>query len=311
MGEFSPIITKKKILTLIVIFYPLFLYICHKLEGENDTMDYDAFRVDIDHILRDKSPKYYNKIPKFLINYLKRTVRQDDINGILERNQGLEGVSFMRALIEKEFRINLQTKGEENIPDEGRFIFTSNHPLGGLDGICLSAFLGEKYNGKIQYLVNDVLYYIDPLKPIFVPINKYGSQAKGSARAINEAYASDNQIITFPAGLCSRKQKGEIRDSEWMKSFIIKAVEYERDIIPVHFAGRNSNFFYNFANLRKASGIKFNIELIYLPDEMFKNSDRSFTITFGKPIPRQTFDRSRTPAEWAQYVKDVVYSMEK
>lgn len=159
--------------------------------------------------------------------------------------------------------------------------------------------------------MNDVLYYIDPLKPIFVPINKYGSQAKGSTRAINEAYASDNQIITFPAGLCSRKQKGEIRDPEWMKSFIIKAVEYERDIIPVHFAGRNSNFFYNFANLRKASGIKFNIELIRLPDEMFKNSGRSFTITFGKPIPRQMFDRSRTPFEWAQYVKDVVYSMEQ
>ncbi len=272
-------------------------------------MDHHAFRVDIDRILRDKSPKYYNKIPKFLINYLKRTVHQDDINGILERNQGLEGVDFMRALIDKEFKLTLQTRGDENIPDEGRFIFASNHPLGGLDGICLSAILGERYNGKIQYLVNDVLYYIDPLKPIFVPINKYGSQAKDSARAINEAYASDNQMITFPAGLCSRKQKGVIRDLEWMKSFIIKAVEYERDIIPVHFAGKNSNFFYNFANLRKSSGIKFNIELIFLPDEMYKNSNQSFTITFGKPIPHQTLDKSKTPAEWAQQVKEVVYSM--
>ncbi|SCD19333.1 Lysophospholipid Acyltransferases [Proteiniphilum saccharofermentans] len=294
---------------MIVHLYPLFLYFCDKLEEEYDAMDHNAFRVDIDRILRDKSPRYYNKIPKFLINWLKRTLHQDDINGILERNQGLEGVAFMRALIDKEFKLMLQTRGEESIPDEGRFIFASNHPLGGLDGICLSAILGEKYNGKIQYLVNDVLYYIDPLKPIFVPINKYGSQAKDSARAINEAYASDTQIITFPAGLCSRKQKGLIRDPEWMKSFIIKAVEYKRDVIPVHFAGRNSNFFYNFANLRKSSGIKFNVELIYLPDEMFKNSNKSFTITFGKPIPYQMFDKSKTPAEWAQYVKDVVYSM--
>ena len=272
-------------------------------------MDHHAFRVDIDHILRDKSPKYYNKIPKFLINYLKKTVHQEDINGILERNRDLEGVDFMRALVDKEFKLTLHTRGEENIPDEGRFIFASNHPLGGLDGICLSTILGERYHGKIQYLVNDVLYYIDPLKPIFVPINKYGSQAKDSARAINEAYASDKQMITFPAGLCSRKQKGVIRDLEWMKSFIIKAVEYERDIIPVHFAGRNSNFFYNFANLRKALGIKFNIELIFLPDEMYKNSNQSFTITFGKPIPHQTLSRSQTPAEWAQQVKEMVYSM--
>lgn len=273
-------------------------------------MEHNAFRVDIDRILRDKLPKHYRKIPKFLINYLKRTIHQDDINGILERNRGLTGVAFMRALVDKEFNIALHANGEENIHGDGRFVFASNHPLGGLDGICLSAFLGEKYNGEIQYLVNDVLYYIDPLKPIFVPINKYGSQAKDSARAINEAYASNKQIITFPAGLCSRKQKGVIKDPEWMKNFIIKAVEYERDIIPVHFAGRNSNFFYNFANFRKSSGLRFNIELIWLPDEMFKNSNQSFTITFGKPIPWQTFDKSKTPAGWAQYVKDVVYTME-
>ncbi len=271
----------------------------------------NAFRIDIDGILRAKAPKYYKKVPGFLIHYLKRIIHQEDINGILERNSDLEGVAFMRACVDKEFNLTLKPEGEENIPEAGKFVFASNHPLGGLDGICLSAFLGEKYNGKIKYLVNDVLYFIEPLKPIFVPINKYGAQAKESAKAINEAYASDNQIITFPAGLCSRKQKGEIRDLAWMKNFIIKSVEYQRGIIPVHFKGRNSNFFYNFANIRKALGIKFNIELIYLPDEMYKNTNQTFTITFGKPIPWQMFDKSKTPAEWAQYVKKVVYSLGK
>jgi hypothetical protein len=42
---------------------------------------------------------------------------------------------------------------------------------------------------------------------------------------------------------------------------------------------------------------------------MFRNSNRSFTITFGKTIPWQTFDKSKTPAEWAQYVKEAVYLM--
>lgn len=273
-------------------------------------MKHNAFRIDIDQVLKDKSPRYHKRIPQFLVNYLKRTVHQEDINDILDRNQGLEGVAFMKALLKNEFDITLDIRGEENIPQEGRYIFASNHPLGGLDGICLSATLGEKYDGKIQYLVNDVLYYIEPLKPIFIPINKYGAQAKNSARAINEAYASESQIITFPAGLCSRKQKGVIRDTEWMKSFIVKSVEHQRDVIPVHFSGKNSNFFYNFANLRKASGFKFNIELIYLPDEMFKNSGQSFIITFGKPIPWQTFNKTRTPSDWAQYVKNIVYAME-
>ncbi len=268
-----------------------------------------AFRIDIDGILKDKAPKKYKKIPRFIVNYLKRIVHQDDINGILERNKDLKGVEFMRALVDNEFKLKLNVEGEENIPDEGRLVFASNHPLGGLDGICLSTILGEKYNGKIKYLVNDVLYYLEPLKPIFVPINKYGAQAKYSAKAINEAYASDNQIITFPAGLCSRKTKGKITDLDWMKSFISKSIEHQRDVIPVHFDGKNSNFFYNFANIRKATGLKFNIELIYLPDEMYKNSNETFTITFGKPIPWQTFNKSKTHAEWAGYVKDIVYSM--
>lgn len=269
-----------------------------------------AFRIDIERVLRDKAPKHYNKIPRFFVNWLKRTLHQEDINGILERNEGLEGVDFMRALVDKEFRLTLHARGEERVPPTGRFVFASNHPLGGLDGICLSALLGEKYAGKIKYLVNDVLYYIDPLKPIFVPINKYGAQAKTSAKAINEAYASDNQIITFPAGLCSRKINGEIVDLEWMKNFIIKAVEFQRDVIPVHFGGRNSNFFYNLANLRKGVGIKFNAELIYLPGEMFKNKGETFTITLGDPIPWQMFDKSRTPSEWALFVRNKVYALQ-
>ena len=273
--------------------------------------DSEALKLDIDKVLRNKTGKNYNKIPKFFINYLERTIRQDDMNGIIERNKDKQGVEFMQALVNDEFKVNIKIKGEENIPADGRFIFASNHPLGGLDGICLSAFLGEKYSGKIRYLVNDVLLYIKNLESIFVPINKYGAQAKASAAAINEAYSSDNQIITFPAGLCSRKQNGKIKDLEWMKSFVVKAVEFERDIIPVYFDARNSNFFYNFANIRKSLGLKFNIELIYLPGEMFKSKNQTFTITFGKPISWQSIDKSKTPAQWAQHIKEIVYSLPK
>ena len=269
------------------------------------------FKLDIDGVLRSKAKKHYNKIPQFAINYLKRTIHQDELNAIIERNKDKFGVDFMRALVEKEFKLNLQIHGEENIPRNGKFVFASNHPLGGLDGICLSAYLGEKYDGKIKYLVNDVLLNIKNLESIFVPINKYGSQAKLSAAAINEAYASENQIITFPAGLCSRKQNGKIRDLEWMKSFVMKSVEYKRDIIPVYFEARNSNFFYNIANLRKVLGIKFNVELIYLPGEMFKNKNQTFHITFGKPISWQSLDKSKSPTQWAAEIKAIVYNLSK
>lgn len=267
-------------------------------------------QIDIKQVLRQKAPSVARKIPGFMVDYLIRTVHQDELNEILRRYHDKDGVAFMQELIGY-FDLNLELVNEENIPAEGRYIFASNHPLGGVDGICLSAIIGGRFDGKIRYLVNDLLLYLSNLRSIFVPINKHGAQGKKNAELIEKAYASDNQIITFPAGLCSRKQNGKIQDTEWKKSFIQKAVEYRRDIVPVFFEGRNSNFFYRLANMRKALGIKMNYEMIYLPDEMFKSKHKTYSIHFGKPIPWQTFDSSRKPAEWAEWVKEIVYNLKK
>ena len=267
-------------------------------------------QIDIKQVLRQKAPSAARKIPGFMVDYLIRTVHQDELNEILRRYHDKDGVAFMQELIGY-FDLNLELVNEENIPAEGRYIFASNQPLGGLDGICLSAIIGGRFDGKIRYLVNDLLLYLSNLRSIFVPINKHGAQGKKNAELIEKAYASDNQIITFPAGLCSRKQNGKIQDTEWKKSFIQKAVEYRRDIVPVFFEGRNSNFFYRLANMRKALGIKMNYEMIYLPDEMFKSKHKTYSIHFGKPIPWQTFDSSRKSAEWAEWVKEIVYNLKK
>lgn len=267
-------------------------------------------KLDIDAVLKSKAKKHYNKIPKIAINYLKRTVHQDELNHIIETYHDKHGTDFMKACVEY-FNITLRLKGEENIPETGKFVFVSNHPLGGLDGICLAATLGDKYNKKIKYLVNDILLNIENLESIFVPINKHGRQARESVKAMNDAYESDNQIITFPAGLCSRKQNGQIKDLQWAKSFVDKARDFKRDIIPIHFEGRNSNFFYNLSNLRTKLGIKLNVEMLYLANEMMKKKNAEFTITFGKPIPWQSLNSSKRPIEWAQDIKKSVYTLNK
>jgi putative hemolysin len=248
-------------------------------------------------------------IPSFVVNFLTRLIHQDEINDIIARFRDLSGVDFMNALIGY-FNINLTVRNEENLPKDGqRYIFVSNHPLGGLDGICLSAVTGNHYDGKIRYLVNDLLLNIPNLQSIFVPINKHGVQNKASIEKMKEAFSSGNQIITFPAGLCSRKRNGKICDLEWKKSFIQKAVEYKRDVVPVYFKGENSNFFYRFANFRKLLGIKFNLEMLLLPDEMFKNRNKTFTIIIGKPVAYETFNTSKKPAEWAENMKETVYKL--
>jgi hypothetical protein len=270
--------------------------------------DNKNFQVDVQEILRTKAPKAYKKIPGFALTLLSKIICQDKLNFCLKENAHLTGVDFMENTI-RNFNLTLHLKGTENLPDfDTKCIFASNHPLGGLDGICLSAVVGKKYDKHIRYLVNDILYFIEPLQDIFVPINKHGAQAKSAVTALNETFASENQIITFPAGLCSRKTKGVIKDTEWKKMFITKAVEYQRDVVPVYFEARNSNFFYNVANIRKLFNIKFNIEMLLLPSEMFKAVNSTFTIYFGKPISWQTFDSSKNPQQWADEIEDIVYN---
>ncbi len=265
-------------------------------------------QLDVEQVIKEKAPG--KKVPRFLINYLKKTICQDELNEILKYAGNNEGHLFARQALNY-FNITLKVIGEENIPPQGRFTFASNHPLGGLDGIALAAFLGERYDGRIKVQVNDILMNVSNLEPIFLPINKHGGQAKDSIVQMNEAYASDNQLLVFPAGLCSRKQKGKIEDLEWKKAFISKSIEYNRSIVPVFFDEKNSNFFYNLALIRSLLGIKFNIEMLYLPKEMFKKRNATFTINIGKPINPDFFDKSKTPQQWADYVKSVVYNMEK
>lgn len=273
-------------------------------------MQHEPQTLDLDKVLKEKVPKIYNKVPRFAISYLKRKVHLDELNEILTIYADKHGVDFMEAVVGY-FNLTLAVHGMDNVKDGERYIFASNHPLGGLDGICLSAVIGNRFDKKIKYVVNDVLYFIKNLQPIFLPVNKYGRQSKQTTATLKEAYSSDDQIITFPAGLCSRKQKGVIMDLDWQKNFILKAVESKRDVVPVHFEGQNSNFFYRFANIRKSLGMKFNVELVLLPDEMFKNKNQHFSITIGKPIPYTRFDNTRSALQWAEYVKEESYKLAK
>ena len=270
--------------------------------------DDSLFLIDIDKVLREKAPKYYKYIPRFVVSYLKRIVHQEELNVFLRDSKDKVGVDFLKACLEF-LDANIVVKGEENLPKEGLYTFVSNHPLGGQDGVALGYILGSFYNGKVKYMVNDLLMNLQGLAPLCIPINKTGKQAKDFPRMVEAGFASDDQLIMFPAGLCSRRQNGVIRDLDWKKTFVVKSVQTHRDVVPIHFEGRNSNFFYNLANICKFLGIKVNIAMLYLADEMLKNRHKTFTVTIGKPISWQTFDKSKTPAEWAAYVKDIVYKL--
>lgn len=273
----------------------------------------NCVQIDFESVLESKIPSVKRKLPKFVISYLKKIFHEDDINYIFRTYGHLYGADFAEAIMTDYFKTPMILKGEENLPSDGRIIFACNHPLGGLDGIALLSILGQRYKG-MKVPVNDLLMYIDNLKENFIPVNiiQGKGQSKNISTLINEACESDNAILFFPAGVCSRRQKdGNIRDNEWKKTFVTKAKEYQRNIVPLHFEGHNSKFFYNLAYYRTKLGVKANIEMLYLVNELFKQKGNTFTITVGKPIPYTTLDDSKSDKEWAEEIKQQSYSLIK
>ena len=266
--------------------------------------------IDINNILRSKMGSKSRFVPSFLTNWLKRLVHQDQVNAFLWDSRDKVGTEWLEECV-RYLDMTLEFEGIENLPpkDDGRrYTFVSNHPLGGVDGVALGAIIGRHYDSRFRYLVNDLLMNLPGLAPLCIPINKTGKQSRDFPMMVRAGFESDNHMVMFPAGICSRRKNGVIRDLPWSKTFISKSVEYKRDVVPIHFSGQNSDSFYRLANFSDRF-LPFNVAMLYLVDEMYKNVHKTFRITFGKPIPWQTFDKSKSPVEWAQWVRETVYNL--
>lgn len=273
------------------------------------TMSQEVIRLDVEGAVKEKLKGRY--IPKLFLLWLKHIIHEDTFNEFFAKHPDLKDYEFIREVIGPNLlNVSVFNQGIENLPDDDEpVIFVSNHPLGGLDGMILALLLGDYRNYNVKVIVNDLLMHLKPLQGIFVPVNIYGGQSRDAAKYLSDVYKSDYDILTFPAGACSRKIDGKVQDMTWKKSFIQKAIESKRKVVPIHFEGQNSRFFYNLALWRKKLGIKFNIELLFLPNEMFKAAGQLFTVKIGKPIDYTTFDSSRTPQQWAQWVREQCYAL--
>ena len=266
--------------------------------------------IDIEKILRDKMGKKGRYVPRFVISWLKKIIHEDEVNRFLWENRKLEGTEWLTACVQY-LDMTLDVVGAENLPDkhDGKlYTFVSNHPLGGQDGVSLGSIIGQHYDGKFRYLVNDLLLNLPGLKPVSIGINKTGRQSRDFPRMVEAGFNSDNHLLMFPAGLNSRKINGEIHDLPWKKTFITKSVETHRDVVPIHFSGRNSKRFYRIAKFSDR-WLPFNLAMLFLVDEMYRNVGKTFRITIGKPIPWQTFNKTKSPMEWAKFVEDRVYGL--
>jgi putative hemolysin len=264
--------------------------------------------IDIREIIRRKNPNLLKFIPGFIINYIKRIIHEDDLNNVIVKYKEYEGLEFLENSL-SELNIQFEIDGEENLPPpEKRCIFAANHPIGSVDGLVFMREMG-KYYGITKSLVNDLLLHVKNFQPLFAGVNKHGANSKDHVEELDKIFASDYQILLFPAGLVSRRKHGEIEDPEWKKTVISRAVKHERDIVPIYIDGRLSDFFYNLARIRSFLGIKINLEMFYLVDEMFRQKNKRIRFIVGKPIHYKIFNKSHSDKEWADRLKKHVYKL--
>jgi putative hemolysin len=263
--------------------------------------------IDVEKAIRSSKSKFVSSLPMFIIRGIMKLVCQDEMNAIIYKFRDNSGVPFVNDVL-NEWNMNIVIKGEHNVPAKGRFVFVANHPLGGLDAL---AFLSTIYHffPNVISPSNQLFNAIPNLKPAILGVNVFGSNTKKTVEKFNQLFESDSQIMIFPAGLVSRRKKNVILDSVWHKTFINKTVQFNRDIIPVHISGRNSNLFYFIANLRKLLRIKISIEIILLPREMLRQRNSTITLTIGEAIRSHAMKDGMSHSEWSRKVKAIVYSL--
>jgi len=261
--------------------------------------------IDVELALQEKIPDIYKKIPGVLIRLMEKVIRQADMNRMIHESSHLNGIPLVDWVLDQ-FGVNIVVKGKKLIPKKGRYIYPANHPIGGLDGLAIVSVVA-KIHPLIKFVANDLLRVIKGFDSISLYIARFGQINRRNAILINKTLASEAQLLVQPAGTVSKRNPVKISDLAWNKFFIHKAIQYKRDVIPIHVQARNSRLFYNIASFRKIFRIKSNLEMFLLPREMFNKSGKTITITFGIPIAYKTFDDSRTHLEWAQKVREYVY----
>jgi putative hemolysin len=268
---------------------------------------FDMTKISVAGVLKGKAPKIYKWIPGPLVKWLARTVHESDLNYVLENFDGDGPFEFLRRFFAYT-GVTYETIGLDKLDPSARYIFASNHPFGGMDGMMLAERIGTKF-GDVRVIVNDILMYLDPLKSIFVPVNKHGRQKGDYAVAFNDAFEGEAPVLTFPAGLCSRCIANEVQDIEWRPNFVKRANQTDRLIVPVFVEGQLSKRFYRLAGLRKKLGIKGNVEMIYLPDEMFRQKGQHFKLVFGDPVSPETLKQMGNYMMQAQEVRRMSYAL--
>jgi len=279
------------------------------LQGLNETR-YFALRmnghnfIDTAEIIRSRNPALHRLLPGWVLRYIRRILHEDDLNEFMRAHRGDPPDVFVDAALQRLGIAARVISPELSLPE--RCIFVANHPLGGADGLMLMQQL-HGMGIEFRAFSNDLLINLTPLQAWMIRVNSYGRQSRNFVKEVEEAAGGHLSLIIYPSGFVSRPWGDGIRDLPWKKTFIQLAVRLRMDVVPVSISGTTSRRFLRLARWRKRLGIRANLEMFLLADEMFRLNGRAYTIYFHPPIPWQTFADGQPPLDWARRIENQLY----
>jgi putative hemolysin len=262
----------------------------------------------VESVIESKFPAFGNTAPSVarpMIAFLKKLVREDEVNEFLRVNDGIDAFDFVDRVLEHfNFSFSVLDREVENIPSEGRVVIVANHPLGVLDGIALLKLVGQ-VRRDVRIVANDVLLHFGPLKSLLLPVvNVGGGDNRGNVKAIHEALENDEAVIIFPSGEVSRAGPRGIRDGRWQSGFLRFAERAQAPILPVRLSGRNSALFYGVSALYRP------LSMLMLLREPHMQRNGTLSVRIGRPIPWKEIAALHMPrARKVERIADEVYSV--
>lgn len=269
-------------------------------------MEKDKF-IDIRKLIKSKNPRLLKWLPGFVIKYFEKILHQDEINQFLIDHKDFYDIEFCHALM-KYFNIKVIIDGIEKIPSNERIVIVMNHPLGGMDAMAFISGVA-KIRQDYKFIVNDLLLNLKNLQGLFLGVNKFGKNDGTIRNKIDNLFESDETVCIFPAGKVSRRMKGNIADLEWKKTFVTLSRKYNRKIVPVYIDGELSGFFYRLFEFRQRLGIKTNIEMMYLADEMFKQRNKTIRFFVRDCIDLDNYFSNESDRDVSERIRNILYDI--
>ena len=197
--------------------------------------------------------------------------------------------------------MDLQVTGAENIPRDGAFFLTPNHPTGMSDAMAACAVLDPIRPDHMLFGNRDAFKVAPRLREYIIPVQwvrgggrREVSGSRETLVAALKAIKENKGVVLFPSGRISYRHKGGLKEQPWLPTAVNFQRRFKAPIIPVHITSKNSWLYYLFWR------ISAELRDMTVFHELLNKRGKPVKMVIGEPLmPDDIPDEDELRATWA------------